>query len=101
MANLFLNIGPLSVTVVLFICATFLIESGNPEGSKFFNLGVYSGVWNLLWSAAQLVVRRTLGAEEEYRGRLDSASVLLLYLLAILICTGCTALFAYFIFQRH
>ena len=99
MANLFLNIGPVSVTVVLFICATFLIEAGNPEGSKFFNLRIYSEVWNLLWTAVQLVFRRTLGAEEEYRDRLDSASVLLLYLLAILTCTGCTAHFAHFIFQ--
>ena len=34
MGDLVLNIGPVSVTVVLFICATFLLSDGNPQGSK-------------------------------------------------------------------
>ena len=43
MGNLVLNIGPISITVALFGCATFLLWDGKPEWTRFFNLAVYSG----------------------------------------------------------
>ena len=59
MGNLVLNIGPVSLTVAPLGCATFLLWDRNPEWTKFFNLAVYSGVWSMLWSAAQFILRRT------------------------------------------
>ena len=96
MANLILNIGSVSVTVVLIVCAAFLLWDGRPDWVRFFNLGVYSGIWNLLWSVVQQVVRRTMDAEEGRR-RIDSGSVLALYLLGFLISVVLTVVFARFI----
>ena len=98
MANLVLNMGPVSLTVVLIVCAAFLLWDGNPDWVRFFNLGVYSGIWNLLWSAVQQVVRRAMDAEEGRR-RIDSGSVLALYLLGFFISVLLTAVFARFIFR--
>ena len=63
---------------------------------QVFNLGVYSGIWNLLWSAVQQMVRRTMDAEEGRR-RVDSGSVLGLYLLGFFVSVVLTAVFARFI----
>ncbi len=98
LANLILNVGPVNVTVVLVICAAVLLGDGNSKGTKFLKLGVYSGIWNLFWSGAQLLVRSTLRTEEEY-GHLDSPTVLFMYVAALLICIVLTALFAHFMIR--
>ena len=57
MGNLVLNIGPVSLTVTLLGCATFLLWDKNPEWTKFFNLAVYSRVWSMLWISIELICR--------------------------------------------
>ena len=99
MGNLVLNIGPISLTVALFGCATFLLWDGKPEWTSFFNLAVYSGIWSVLWSAAQLILRRTMYAAEDERGSIDSGSVLVLYLLAFFFSVLLTFVLARFIFR--
>ena len=100
MANLVLNFGPVSVTVVLIVCAAFLSWEGDPDWVTFFNLGVYSAIWNALWSAAHQVVRRALNAEEGYYNRVHPGSVLGFYFLAFSGSVLLTAVFASFIFRR-
>ena len=68
-ANLVLNIGSVSVTVVLIVRAAFLVWDGSPDWVRFFNLGVYSGIWNLLWSAVQQV------CEEPWKRRKDAVGL--------------------------
>ena len=99
MGNLVLNIGPISITVALFGCATFLLWDGKPEWTRFFNLAVYSGVWSVLWSAAQLILRRTMYAAEEENRSVDSGSVLVLYLLAFVLSLLLTVALTRFIFR--
>ena len=81
---------------MLFVCATLLAWNSSPESNKFFKLAIYLGVWNILWSAAQLVVDRTLKAE---RAKPKSTYVMGMYLVAILLCIVFTAAFASIVFQ--
>ena len=99
MGNLVLNIGPVSLTVAPLGCATFLLWDRNPEWTKFFNLAVYSGVWSMLWSAAQFILRRTMYAAADESRPVNSGSVLFLYLLAFVVSILVTVALTRFIFR--
>ena len=89
MGGLVFNIGSLSSPVVLFVCATYLYSQGYPEWIKFFNVGVFLGVWAALWSVGYSWVRHYYSARMDERARSSNSrsnDVMTAYFFVLLVC---------------
>ena len=91
MGNLILNFGSVSGPLVLFVCAAYLHSQGHTGWVRFFNTGIFLGVWGALWTICYSGIRNYLTVRMEQR-RGNSDDVIMAYVVALSVCIIGTAI---------